>query len=202
MRRPGGAEFAPNAYVYPGGSVHREDSEFADVFKAAAVRELFEEMGLLLARRRAGGFAREADGRRLRETLAEGATFPAGLAAAGLEPAFDRLALLTRWITPEPLRRRFDTRFYVARLPAGQEVRPDPGEVVGWRWAAPRAALEDSEVVMVHATRRILESVAGEPDVTALMRKLRRRVEPRPVRPRIVQVEGRWEVVDHGPGGK
>src|SRR5947199_112413 len=47
MRRPGGAEFAPGAYVFPGGSVHREDQAFPDEVRAAAVRELFEEVGVL-----------------------------------------------------------------------------------------------------------------------------------------------------------
>ena len=43
MRRPGGADFAPDAYVFPGGSVHADDSESSDPIAAAAVRELFED---------------------------------------------------------------------------------------------------------------------------------------------------------------
>lgn len=75
-------------------------------------------------------------------------------------------------------------------------VIPDPGEVVGWRWASPAVALGDPEVEMVHATRRILESVAGEPDVARLISKLRRRVEPEPVRPAIVRAGSGWEIVE------
>ena len=44
MRRPGGADFAPGAYVFPGGTVHAGDSKFPDEIRAAAVRELFEEV--------------------------------------------------------------------------------------------------------------------------------------------------------------
>lgn len=196
MQRPGGAEFAPNAFVYPGGSVHAEDSAYEDVHRAAAVRELFEEVGILLARRHRGGFARAAECEALRAELGDGGSFLAALERLGLRPAFDRLAPLARWVTPEALRRRFDTRFYVARLPAGQDVHPQEGEVVGWRWVVPAHALTDPSLVMVHATRRILESVAGEDDFSRLVRKLRRRVPPEPVRPRVVQTGGRFEIVE------
>src|SRR5437870_421805 len=72
MRRPGGAAFAPGAYVFPGGSVHEEDARLGDVDRAAAVRELFEEVGVLLARRRDGRFARDPDCGRVRERLGAG----------------------------------------------------------------------------------------------------------------------------------
>ena len=52
IRRPGGAEFAPSAYVFPGGSVHAADEGFPDAGRAAALRELFEEAGILLASQR------------------------------------------------------------------------------------------------------------------------------------------------------
>ena len=105
MRRPGGAEFAPGAHVFPGGSLHREDHSFPDETRAAAVRELFEEVGVLLARR-SRRFARDRDCGRLRELLGQGLAFPAALASLALEPAFDRLAYFARWVTPKPLRRR------------------------------------------------------------------------------------------------
>ena len=50
MRRPGGADFAPGAYVFPGGTVREDDQASGDEIRAAAVRELFEEVGILLAR--------------------------------------------------------------------------------------------------------------------------------------------------------
>ena len=201
MRRPGGAEFAPSAYVFPGGSVHAEDHDFDDPVRSAAARELFEEVGILLARRRSGRFAAEPDCRRLRSALEGGVSWPAGLVECGLSPAFDRLVFLARWITPERLRRRFDTRFFFARRPAGQSVLPQAGEVEELIWVSPGEALAEGGPTMVHATRRILESVAGESDVRRVLARLRRRRrETPPVRPRVVQAEGGgWAVVDDGP---
>ena len=188
MRRPGGSEFAPGAYVFPGGSVHPEDGGLEDGLRAAAARELFEELGVLLARStRSGRFARHADCHRLRAALEAGTPWTAALASLGLTLALDRLAYLTRWITPKPVRRRFDTSFYVCRLPAGQVEHPDPREVADWLWVTPDGAL--SELELVFATRRILETLAGEPDGPALIRKLRRRRPGPVVMPRIVPVE-------------
>jgi len=197
MRRPGGAEFAPGAYVFPGGSVHREDHSFRDEARAAAVRELFEEVGVLLARR-GGRFARDRDCGRLRELLAQGVTFAAALGSLGLEPAFDRLAYFARWVTPKPLRRRFDTRFFLCRLPAGQTIHPQPGEVEEWLWLSPSAALSDSRVTLVHATRMNLAALAEEPDVGRLIRKVRRRRPPTLIEPRLVQADGGWKVLMPG----
>lgn len=199
MRRPGGADFAPGAYVFPGGSVHDEDARLGDVSRAAAVRELFEEMGVLLARRPDRRFARDRECRLLRERLAAGAGWADALASLGLTPAHDRLVFLARWITPEAVSRRFDTRFYLARRPPGQTVDPQPGEVAEWLWIAPGRALAPGGPTLVHATRRILESVAGEPDAPRLIARLRRRPETPPVMPRVVpRPDGGFEIVEDG----
>jgi 8-oxo-dGTP pyrophosphatase MutT (NUDIX family) len=194
IRRPEGAEFAPGAYVFPGGSVHAEDSSFSDSIKAAALRELFEEVGILLARR-SGRLAGQADADDLRGRLREGAGWSLALAAAGLEPAFERLVTLARWVTPEPLRRRFDTRFYLARQPTGQAIEPQPGEVASWAWVRPATALEDPEFTLVYATRQILISIAGEANLNRLIARLRRRRRLEVVRPRLVETQSGWEVV-------
>ena len=199
MRRPGGAEFAPSAYVFPGGSVHGADEGFPDAARAAALRELFEEVGILLARRSDGRLAGAADCARLRRLLAEEGGWAAGLEAAGLSLAFDRLVFLTRWVTPEQLARRYDTRLFVARRPASQPLVPQPGEVEECLWVTPAEALSGA-LTLVHATRRILESVAGEPDAARLLARLRRRRRETPaVRPRLVQLpDGRFEIVMGG----
>src|SRR5262249_24426455 len=155
MRRPGGAEFAPGAYVFPGGSVHAEDASLGDADRAAAMRELFEEMGILLARRADRRFARDREGAGLRALVADGTPWLEALRELGLAPGLDRLVFLARWITREVVSRRFDTRFYLCRRPPGQTVHPHPGEVTDWLWTSPADALADGGPTLVHATRRI-----------------------------------------------
>ena len=162
------------------GTAHAPETALA--YWIGAIRETFEEVGILLARRHDGSFGRDRECERLRAALSGGAPFPAALASCQLTPAFDRLTLLSRWITPEALRRRFDTRFYLARHPAGQTVQPRAGEVEEVIWISPASALAAEGPTLVHATRRILESLAGEPNPARLIARLRRRRrEPAPV---------------------
>lgn len=202
IRRPGGADFAPGAYVFPGGSVHQTDEGFTDTARAAALRELFEEAGLLIARRPDGRIARPGDCDRLRGLMSEGREWPAALDGAGLRLALDRLAFLSRWVTPERLVRRFDTRFFLAGRPAFQQVLAQPAEVEDYLWVTPAQALS-GELTLVHATRRILESVAAEPDAARLLARLRRRRhETPPVRPNLVELpDGRFQVVEPDQSG-
>ncbi|TMC15040.1 MAG: NUDIX hydrolase [Chloroflexi bacterium] len=194
MRRPGGADFAPGANVFPGGSVHPEDRLLGDPLRSAGVRELFEELGILLARS-SRGFATGSDAERLRLRLAHGVSFPTALKEARLEPALDELTYFARWVTPEQLRRRFDTRFYLARLPDGQEVHPQPGEVEAWSWVEPSQALGRPDFAMVFATRRVLEMVAVDADAESLLERYRKQRRVKVVRP-VVRIDGgRVEVV-------
>lgn len=193
VHRPGGADFAPNAYVFPGGTVHADDASWPDPIRGAAVRELFEEVGILLARR-GRRFARDADSERVRQAVAGGAGFSEAVRSLGLAPAFDRLVHFARWITPAQLSRRYDARFYFARVPSGQTVRAQEGEVVDWVWIAPDRALIDPEVTLVYATRSVLESIAtGEP-ASRLMARARRLRHMPVVEPRMVETESGWSV--------
>jgi len=193
MRRPREADFAPGAYVFPGGVAHAEDSQWGDEIAAAAIRELFEEVGILLARdgRR---FARDRDSERIRTLVAGGISFAGALRSIGLQPALDRLVLLTRWVTPALLSRRYDARFYLARLPAGQTVRAEPGEVTDWLWVTPERALRDPAITLVYATRKVLESVNAVEDATNLMTRTRRLKNVPVVEPRMTRTESGWEI--------
>jgi len=190
VQRPGGADFAPGAYVFPGGTVHRDDESYSDALRAAAIRELFEEAGILLARG-----AVEADCARVRELIAGGKSFAGALKSAGLAPDFDSLAMFARWVTPVQLTRRYDARFYLARVPASQSVQPQEGEIVDWLWVSPARALADPEITLVYATQAVLESIAGVPDVQALFERARRMKEIPVIEPRIVQTERGWEII-------
>jgi len=194
MRRPGGADFAPGAYVFPGGTVHADDHASEDEIRAAAVRELFEEVGILLARH-GKRFARESDSQQVRVLIENGKTFAGALGALGLEPAFDRLVLLARWVTPALLRRRYDARFFLAQLPPNQVIHPQEGEVTDWLWIEPEKALSSRELTLVYATRTVLESVASDKDAGKLLSRARRLGEIPTVEPRLVQTESGWEIV-------
>lgn len=198
MRRPGGADFAPGAWVFPGGRVGPQDLAQPDRVRAAAVRELWEEVGLLLAWSRVRGGRRAAttaDAARVRERVEAGLDFWPALEESGLVAAPERLVPVTRWITPSRVRRRFDTRFYAVRAPR-QEVVAAAGEVSAWRWVTAAEALAGSEGELVYATRRILELVSPVSDATRLLRRLRGRVERPAVQPRIVEGPGALTVVD------
>ena len=185
IQRPGGADFAAGAWVFPGGSVHAEDEGYAEPWRAAAIRELFEEAGVLYARR-SGRLATADEAASVRDRIAQGRGYGRALAALSLAPAVDELCYFARWITPEVVRKRFDTRFYLAALPEGQTVHPQPGEVADWRWAAPHAALADETFTLVFATRRVLESVAAAAgDLEGFMARAAALPEITPVRPRI-----------------
>jgi 8-oxo-dGTP pyrophosphatase MutT (NUDIX family) len=190
IHRPGGADFAPGAYVFPGGTVHEDDRAWGDEIRGAAVREVFEEVGILLARG-----ATDAHCVRVREMIEAGSSFGRALSELGLAPAFDELIMFARWVTPAQLRRRYDTRFFLARTPEGQAVHPQEGEVTDWLWISPASALETPDVTLVYATRAVLESVADARDVQSLFAHARRLGEIPVVEPRMVETTAGWEVV-------
>jgi len=194
MQRPGGADFAPGAYVFPGGTVHADDMGWGDEIRMAAVREMFEEVGILVARR-GSRFAVEKDCEQVRAIIEGGKSFGEALRELRLEPALDQLVLFARWVTPAQLRRRYDARFFLAELPAGQEVRAQEGEVVSWTWTTPGRAIASPEITLVYATQTVLESVASEPDAARLFSAARRRKEVPTVEPKMVETESGWEIV-------
>ncbi|MEA2192294.1 MAG: hypothetical protein QOI73_2415 [Solirubrobacteraceae bacterium] len=105
----------------------------------------------------------------------------------GVDPA--GLVRFSRWITPELLRIRFDTHFFLARAPAGVRARPDGNECVDLRWYAPRAALEAyaaGDVALALPTLRHLEELAAFASADELFEHVRAR-EVRPVQPRVVR---------------
>jgi 8-oxo-dGTP pyrophosphatase MutT (NUDIX family) len=131
--------------VFPGGGVDDVDrSQLASDLvtgdsadqdhRAAALRELAEETGILATSR---GVESSPDlrGRSLFEALhADGATLSG-----------DSLVMVSRWVTPELAPRRFDTRFYLLAISTAPPVRLDPAELVDFSWITPKAALDKHE---------------------------------------------------------
>jgi len=164
LRRHGQSEVLGGAYVFPGGKADPEDLEWAlrlDRDPAAlhallgepdlapdaaaglfvtAIREVFEETGVLFAdvtpARAAAAWA----------ALREGPRFDEVFENAGLRLAAGALHPWSRWITPALSsvgRKRFDTRFFVATVPPGQQAGHDEHEATESLWLAPRAALRE-----------------------------------------------------------
>ncbi|WP_026431369.1 MBL fold metallo-hydrolase [Paracidovorax oryzae] len=173
-RRSPQASFAPGAYVFPGGAIDPQDAEPATHAQAdrrpaqapdrvtqavAAIRESFEELGVLLARRPDGRFATAED----IAALDRGAPFIAQCAARGLRLAADAVFLLAHWTADRDLPRRFDVPFLVARMPQGQEPVADETEQFEPVWVRPRDALDRhaaGQFFMIFPTIRTLERLA------------------------------------------
>ncbi|MDH5674410.1 MAG: hypothetical protein OEZ06_19950 [Myxococcales bacterium] len=156
--------FMGGMYVFPGGKVSPADSgarllaRIADAdapahrgawgddvddaltlgWAMAAVRETFEESGVLLSSAALSNDVREG----LRTRLHQGADFGQLLEEANAELHLSWLQPLSRWITPQSEPVRFDTAFYLAEAPAGQQARHDTMESLAGRWFTPKAALD------------------------------------------------------------
>ena len=197
FRRVPRLAFAAGMLVFPGGSVDPADGDPAlpwdapvppdtGAVRAAAVRETFEECGVLLAAP-AQGRVPDADElsapaweERRTELAAGGLTLAGVLTAAGLAAAGTALVPWARWVTPEFEHRRFDTWFFLARLPEGQQARDLGGEGEQAAWRDPAEAVEQhraGELPMLPPTLVCLEELAAGGSVDALL------ATPRTVRP-------------------
>lgn len=161
--------FVPGAYVFPGGAVDPADVDGGrDPFRVAAIRETFEEAGLLLARDAAGAFPAldTADARfaRHRRAIAEGReSIQRVCADEGLVLAVDELHPLSRWVTPEGAPRRYDTRFFIALAPDNQTPSHDGREAIDHLWIRPADALDrnaDGDYELIHPTLMSLRTLA------------------------------------------
>ncbi len=156
----------------------------------AAVRESFEEVGLLLALDAAGApfdVARHAEALHpWRDRLQAGEASMAALCRAfDLRLDLRGLRYFSHWLTPPGLPKRFDTRFFVVPAPAGQVARADLGEAVELMWTTPRAALDKAaEYKLLPVTRRTLMELSAFDAAAAVHGHAERRTEVPLVMPR------------------
>jgi glyoxylase-like metal-dependent hydrolase (beta-lactamase superfamily II)/8-oxo-dGTP pyrophosphatase MutT (NUDIX family) len=136
-------------------------------YAVAALRECFEEVGLLLVDRPFD--AGLAEVWRLR--LQTGAVSVAeACAAMGLNLDLREVVYYSHWLTPQSVPKRFDTRFFVAPAPAGQQARADMGEALETLWLTPRAALDPAlGLKLLPVTQRTLQEMARHADVATAM---------------------------------
>ena len=215
MRRRTSMAFAGGMYAFPGGGVDPRDAEAdlpwagpdaatwaadlgcspeqARAFVCAAVRETFEECGVLLAGEADGGLCDVAGPQwedERQALLSRDQALSELLVRRGLTLRSDLLRAWAHWTTPVHEPRRYDTRFLVAVLPAGQQARHVDGEAdqSGWWDAAEVVALAGGgEVRMLPPTLVTLEEVAAAPDAATLWSSPRR---VREVMPELVRRDG------------
>lgn len=174
VRRAEALRFFGGFHAFPGGKVHTDDAACLpgaaplDVRRVTAVRELFEETGILLARRPDGSFPSagpELEQAR-RDLLEDRGCFSAFLARVGLAVRPSDLVYAGSLVTPPFTTMRFDTAFFVANLPPGQEPLIWPGELDAGQWASADELLTGwtrGECLVSPPTLSLLESVRGRP---------------------------------------
>ncbi len=216
LRRKPSMAFAPGAYVFPGGSVDQRDADeevawagpdvtawgealaapprLARALVCAAVRETFEESGVLLAGPAPDSVVADTTGddwEADRHALLDRSLSLAELLARrGLILRSDLLRPWSRWITPAAEPRRFDARFFAAALPAGQLTRDVGGEAAAVQWVSPAAALDAGRARQIELwlpTAMTLAELADHDDVAAVLAAER---EIKPLLPELFVADG------------
>ena len=225
LRRNLNSDFVGGAYVFPGGGVDAHDRELAIrlnvdeaalcerlgvssgalAYCVAAIREAFEESGLLLARHRSG---RDIDfsNTELRERFDAHRNalnnrerrFGEILDEEELDLAIDSLGYYSHWVTPIGPPRRYDTRFFVALAPSDQAATHDAGETVADVWVRPIDALEMArrgELEMIFPTIKNLEMIAHLSSAHEVLAFAHAQGHIPRIEPRIVVRDGITEIV-------
>jgi len=197
LRRTNAAVFAGGMYVFPGGKVDPSDGDGDEGFVVAAIRECYEECGVLLAVDPQGQMVDDGHPALAhREAVYDGSVDVRALAADhGLRLATDQLVWMSHWITPKgEATRRFDTRFYVAASPVGQSSHHDDSETVASMWVRPAdaiASFEAGELQLMPPTitnLRFLEQCATVADAMTAARAVG---VPPVILPKLRRVDGR-----------
>ncbi|MFN2464222.1 MAG: NUDIX hydrolase [Candidatus Dormibacteria bacterium] len=214
LLRPVEAEFVPRAQVFPGGRIDEADaedpwSELVDMsvaeaaaalgsevvaraparsFFIGAIREVFEETGVLLAL----AHGQSPDARWLASARSEvhggRASFAEVLRQASLAVRPRELVPFARWVTPEALPKRYDTFFFAAAMPPGQEAVAAPGEIASLEWVTPAAALaraDSRDAYTLPPTRAALTALSKFDSVAAALAGLAQAAELSPILPRV-----------------
>ena len=217
LRRVGTMAFAPGMVAFPGGGVEPRDADpgvpwagpsprrwaellgveepLARELVTAAAREVFEECGVLLAGRSAAEVVADVAGpswqAERRALLDRTQSFGELLSRRGLVLRTDLMALRAHWVTPACEPRRYDTRFFAARMPRGQHADGDSSEAEHAAWVRPAEVLrahEQGRELLLPPTQVMLEHLR---EVTDLDAWLDRPATVRPVQPWPVERDGR-----------
>lgn len=207
---------AMGAVVFPGGKIDEEDrhpeswghltapqSHPELPYWLAAMRETFEEAGVVIARPKgttagdiAPAKARDMVAKHRDNLLDRKITFADIIRSEGLDPALDHMVHFAHWQTPLGLPKRFDTHFFLVEAPAGQEPIHDGREMVDCFWIEPGRIVEEAasgKRTLVPATRLNLELLAESRTVAEAMARARARSIVM-VRPERVKTDAGWVV--------
>jgi 8-oxo-dGTP pyrophosphatase MutT (NUDIX family) len=230
MQRHRASKFAGGDFVYPGGKIEVDDNpddaaqwcQGFDIAKAAArlqvpdektaigcyvgaIRETFEEVGVLLAYDANGTWAQVNDARFAEYRTAcqtDNQAFWDMVRKEKLRLATDTLVYFAHWVTPEEQPFRYDTRFFAAPMPAGQAPVGDEHEVIDLRWYAPKAALaafKAGEISLRNPTVQNMKLVdAGS--VAAALEGVKDREVPT-IRPRVIMEGDKRKILMPGDPG-
>jgi len=233
VRRSLESEFVSGAYVFPGGGLDQSDGAGAEAFCVgrtdesasallgidrgglaywvAALRECFEEAGILLAYRADGSLLSlgdEAEERRFaeyRRALNGGELSLFELCEReSLTLAADRLFYFAHWITPAGSPRRYDTRFFLAASPPEQSPLHDAAETIASMWVRPADAIaryQAKEIELVLPTLRNLRAIGQFETSAALLEDVARQATVTTVAPRYVNDEYGTRIVLPGDQG-
>ena len=230
IQRHRGSRFAAGDFVFPGGKVEADDNppdaiercrgltaaratqrlsiddaQLALRFWIGAIREAFEEVGVLLAYGPDGALVDAAASRYAEYRRAcqdDNRVFWEMIRAERLTLATDRIVYFGHWITPEEAPLRFDTRFFAAPAPPDQEASADEKEIIAVRWMTPRGALEArerGEISLRRPTMDNLKLLEGARAADVVARLGRREVDT--IRPRIVIENGAQRALMPGDPG-
>lgn len=208
-RRSETASFAPGVYVFPGGALDDADgsaqahavSRFRSDqdeehrrYAHAALRESFEELGILLAWRKGAALPAEPRWASELDRSASSTAFYEQLNSSGLELATDNTGWLSQWTTDPDLPKRFNVRFFVAPMPEGQEPIADGTEQFEPVWVNPVAALtrhEQGSFKMIFPTIRTLKQLQRFARTEQVLDACQTQTKPLIARPRGGLVKGK-----------
>ena len=216
LQRSTKSGFMAGNYVFPGGTLDSQDRDvllfsshsdldlttLADrlggdlaadkalVFCVAAIRETLEEAGVFLAHKKENFSKHLAQVCSLRMTTNLGKDwFAALVAGAGWRLALTALSRWSHWITPQQMKRRYDTRFFLADMPADQHCQPDARETVQGVWLSPEEGLAgnmDGSIPLSPPTLVTLHELLTYRNLTDLRAESRRRTWGPAISPRMV----------------
>ncbi|HEY6469905.1 MAG TPA: NUDIX domain-containing protein [Candidatus Dormibacteraeota bacterium] len=189
LRRPGRSSFAAGAFVFPGGAVDAADGTGPEAYRVAGVREVLEEVGLLIGGAASGTRDNDLDARigAARAQVLAGVKLTDALAEHGLVTTPGDLVYIAHFITPPREGRRYDTRFFAMRVGAQQLVNVHAAEAVEGGWHRPEAMLPLRIPAIMPPTRMLCHEFARLGSVDAILTTLGERpVEVTDITPEII----------------